>query len=257
VEEGTGSVTLCVVIWSGEHFRAFNISVYTFNNTADSNDFEAISGQLLLFTTLDSEQCFNVSITDDSECEYNEEICEDEVFKCVLETEEGSRVMAVDPFTSVYIQDRDDCEGLNTSCTPSQMGHNIIKSSVPNVIMTPSQTVILMDEPMGSTTTPVWAVVSVVGLVIFLAILLVISVILIVRKKTKKQRLTKFAKSSEEDDFDMPTRYISIDVTRRSSIDELQKTLPRNMIFSSYQIRLSNTVGQGKELECPNPHHVK
>jgi hypothetical protein len=52
-----------------------------------------------------------------------------------------------------------------------------------------------MDEPMGSTTTPVWAVVSVVGLVIFLAILLVISVILIVRKKTKKQRLTKFAKS--------------------------------------------------------------
>ena len=75
----------------------------------DSNDFEAISGQLLLFTTLDSEQCFNVSITDDSECEYNEEICEDEVFKCVVETEEGSRVMAVDPFTSVYIQDRDDC----------------------------------------------------------------------------------------------------------------------------------------------------
>ena len=82
----------------------------------DSNDFEAMSGQLLSFTTLDSEQCFNVSITDDSECEYNEDICEDEVFTCVLETEEGSRVMAVDPFTSVYIQDRDDCGQDRDDC---------------------------------------------------------------------------------------------------------------------------------------------
>ena len=72
----------------------------------------------------------------------------------------------------------------------------MIKSSVPNAIMTPSQTVILMDESMGSTTTPVWAVVSVIALVIFLAILVVVSVTLfIVRKKTKKQQLTKFAKS--------------------------------------------------------------
>jgi hypothetical protein len=116
VEEGTGIVTLCVVILSGEHLRAFDISVYTINITADSNDFEAMSGQLLSFTALDSEQCFNVSITDDSECEYNEEICEDEVFKCVLETEEGSRVMAVDPFTSVYIQDRDDCGQDRDDC---------------------------------------------------------------------------------------------------------------------------------------------
>ena len=62
----------------------------------------------MLFTNPDSEQCFNISITDDSECEYNEH-CEDEMFMCVLETEEGSRVMADDPFISVYIQDGDDC----------------------------------------------------------------------------------------------------------------------------------------------------
>ena len=57
------------------------------------------------FTTLDSEQCFNVSITDDS----NDECCADEMFMCVLETEEGSRVTAVDQFVYVYIQDQDDC----------------------------------------------------------------------------------------------------------------------------------------------------
>ena len=73
---------------------------------------------------------------------------------------------------------------------------------------------------------------------------------------------------SEEQDFDVPTRYTSmgkqtctqlfkimhyfsfVDNSRRSSIDELQKTLPRNMVFSPQQIRLSNTVGQGKELDC-------
>ena len=62
----------------------------------------------MLFTALDSEQCFNVSVTDDSECEYNE-YCEDEMFTCVLETEEGSRVIAVEPRASVYIEDGDDC----------------------------------------------------------------------------------------------------------------------------------------------------
>ena len=34
VEEGSGIVTLCVVILSGEHFREFNISVYTVTGTA-------------------------------------------------------------------------------------------------------------------------------------------------------------------------------------------------------------------------------
>ena len=57
------------------------------------------------FTTLDSEQCFNVSITDDS----NNECCEDEMFTCVLETEEDSRFIAVEPLAYVYIQDQDDC----------------------------------------------------------------------------------------------------------------------------------------------------
>ena len=74
---------------------------------------------------------------------------------------------------------------------------------------------------------------------------------------------------SEENDFDVPARYTSIgkqsctllfllyarrlytlhcvDDARRSSIDELQNTLPRNMVFSSEQIRLSNTVGQGND----------
>ena len=74
----------------------------------DSNDFEAISGMVLSFTTLDSEQCFNVSINDDSECEYSE-YCEDEMFTCILEAVEGSKVIAVDPRASVYIQDEDDC----------------------------------------------------------------------------------------------------------------------------------------------------
>ena len=72
---------------------------------SDSDDFEAISGKVLSFTTLDSEQCFNVSITNDS----NNECCEDEKFMCVLETEEGSRVKAVEPLAYVYIQDQDDC----------------------------------------------------------------------------------------------------------------------------------------------------
>ena len=34
VEEGSGIVTLCVVILSGEHFRDFIIAAYTLNNTA-------------------------------------------------------------------------------------------------------------------------------------------------------------------------------------------------------------------------------
>ena len=72
---------------------------------SDSDDFEAISEKVLSFTTLDSEQCFNVSITNDS----NNECCEDEMFKCVVATEEGSRVIAVEPFAYVYIQDQDDC----------------------------------------------------------------------------------------------------------------------------------------------------
>ena len=57
------------------------------------------------FTTCDSEQCFNVSITEDN----NNECCEDEMFTCVLETEEGSRVKAVDSMAYVYIQDQNDC----------------------------------------------------------------------------------------------------------------------------------------------------
>ena len=63
---------------------------------------------VLSFTTLDSEQCFNVSINDDSECEYNKH-CEDEMFTCTLEAVEDSKVIAVDSRASVYIQDKDDC----------------------------------------------------------------------------------------------------------------------------------------------------
>ena len=44
-----------------------------------------------------------------------------------------------------------------------------------------------------------------------------------------------------------------VDDSRRSSIEELQNTLPKNMVFSSHQIRLSNTVGQGKDLERQDP----
>ena len=43
-----------------------------------------------------------------------------------------------------------------------------------------------------------------------------------------------------------------VDDSRRSSIEELQKTLPRSMVFSSHQISLSNTVGQGKHQDAIN-----
>ena len=173
-------------------------------------------------------------------------------------------------------------EKMNSSCTLSDVGV-IIKPSVPNAMMTPSQSVTVIDHSSTkdySVATLVWVLVSVV---IFFAIVVVTGITLfIVHKKTKKQQLTEFAKSrsamllcsfcyyflimcSEESDLDVSTRYASIgkqsctlaairkimlyssfvDDARRSSIEELQKTLPRNMVFSSHQIRLSNTVGQG------------
>ena len=190
----------------------------------DSNDFEVISRQVLSFTTLDSEKCFNVSITDDSECEYNKH-CEDEMFMCVLETEEDSRVIAVNQFASVYIQDGDDCgmhvlsklmlndlinifsymllsieddtvffaEGINSSCTAPGI------RLAPDAMMAPSQTTIVMDDSSpkeNNTTTLVWVLVSVIGLVTFLAIAVVAGITLsIICKKRKKQELTEFTKS--------------------------------------------------------------
>ena len=214
----------------------------------------------MFFTTLDSEQCFNVSITDDSECEYNEH-CENEMFTCVLETEEGSRVMAVDPFISVYILDGDDCgmlythvyipindsinsiydtvflaERMNTSCTPPDVILNdfMIEPGAPNPMMTPSPTVTVMEDssPKENSTTLIWVLVSVIGLVTFFAIGVAGITLFIICNKTKKQQLAELAKSrselllrscchfihevfhnitcSEENDFDVPTRYTSI-----------------------------------------------
>ena len=62
----------------------------------------------MAFKTQDNKQCFNVSITDDSECELDEK-CDNEMFTCELKTEEGSRVVAVDSVMSVFIEDADDC----------------------------------------------------------------------------------------------------------------------------------------------------
>ena len=39
VQEGTGIVTLCAMIMSGENFRAFNVSVYTLNDTAGVSNY--------------------------------------------------------------------------------------------------------------------------------------------------------------------------------------------------------------------------
>ena len=60
------------------------------------------------FKTEDNQQCFNVSIIDDYECELDEK-CDIEMFTCELKTEEGSRVVAVDSIMSVFIEDEDDC----------------------------------------------------------------------------------------------------------------------------------------------------
>ena len=78
-------------------------------------------------------------------------------------------------------------EGVNISCTP------------PEVRITPSQTVTMMDESTSReiyATMPVWVVLSLVGLLLFLAIVVVVGIILfLVHKKTKKPKLAEFVRS--------------------------------------------------------------
>ena len=78
-------------------------------------------------------------------------------------------------------------ERVNTSCTTV---------STPNVLITPSQTVTMMDESSSREKYPwtVWVVLSLVGLLLFLAIVAVVGIIFFVHKKTKKQ-LAEFVKS--------------------------------------------------------------
>ena len=68
----------------------------------------------MAFKIQDNKRCFNVSITDDSECELDEN-CDNEMFICELKTEKGSRVLAVDSVVSVFIEDDDDCGMIGKS----------------------------------------------------------------------------------------------------------------------------------------------
>ena len=124
-------------------------------------------------------------------------------------------------------------EGMNTSCTPPDVIVNdfMIEPGAPNPMMTPSPTVTVMDDssPKENSTTLIWVLVSVIGLVTFFAIGVAGITLFIICKKTKKQQLAELAKSrselllcscyhficfiimcSEENDFDVPTRYTSI-----------------------------------------------
>ena len=82
-------------------------------------------------------------------------------------------------------------EGINSTCTPPGVRLAM------NAVMTPSQTVTVMDDssPKGSSTTLIWVLVSVIGLVTFLAIGVAGITLFIICKKTKKQQLPEFAKS--------------------------------------------------------------
>ena len=82
-------------------------------------------------------------------------------------------------------------ERVNMSCTPASV---FITANTPNVFITPSQTVTMMDD-FSYATTLVSVVVSVVGLLLISAIVVVAVIILFVCKKTKKQKLAEFAKS--------------------------------------------------------------
>ena len=91
-------------------------------------------------------------------------------------------------------------ERINSSCTPPGVRLNYIrKESTPNAMTTPSPTVTLMDDSSPkekSTTTLVWVLVSVTGLVTFLFIVVVAGLTyFIICKKTKKQQRAEFAKS--------------------------------------------------------------
>ena len=121
-------------------------------------------------------------------------------------------------------------EGVNISCTPPEVN---FKADAPNVLITPSQTVTMMDDSSSEDRYPttVWVVLSLVGLLLFLAIFAVVGImIFLIHKKTKREKLAEFAKSrsallnfllfccecndetvfSEEIDFEMATRHISI-----------------------------------------------
>ena len=80
-------------------------------------------------------------------------------------------------------------EGVNISCTPPD---------TPNILITPSQTVTMMDESSSEDrySTTVWVVFALVGLLLFLAIFAVIGImIFFIHKKTKREKIAEFVKS--------------------------------------------------------------
>ena len=83
-------------------------------------------------------------------------------------------------------------DGMNISCTPQEV------ADAPNVLITPSQTVTMMDEFSSRDRYPttVWVVLSLVGLLLFLAIFAVVGImIFFIHKKTKKEKFAEFVKS--------------------------------------------------------------
>ena len=91
-------------------------------------------------------------------------------------------------------------ERVNISCTPPEVtiktdvphavstervNMRYTPASTPNVFVTPSQTVTVMDDSSSRETALVWVVVSLVVLLLFLTIIVVVGII---HKKTKKRK---------------------------------------------------------------------
>ena len=124
-------VQLCAVVMSGEYLRPFNLSVSTINATAgpmlalnyvhisnlyltvltpktDTSDYETVSGEGLVFSATDTEQCHYINITEDRECEYDG--CESEFFMSQLSTDDYN-VQLVNSTAQIIIEDstEDEC----------------------------------------------------------------------------------------------------------------------------------------------------
>ena len=117
-------------------------------------------------------------------------------------TQPASLTAAHDRYNTIVPTER-----VNISCTPPEMNiiadvpHAVFServnmrytpASTPNVFITPSQIVTMMDESSSREMALVWVVVSLVGLLLFLIIIVVVGII---HKKTKKHKLAELLKS--------------------------------------------------------------
>ena len=70
-------------------------------------DYAEVSGEVLVFSTTDTEQCHYINITDDMECEYDG--CEGEFFMSQLSTDDYN-VLLVNSTAHIVIEDEMDEE---------------------------------------------------------------------------------------------------------------------------------------------------